>query len=458
VTFFNSSSNWGTGAGQIGPGVTVDLCGTISSALGFHGSGTSGNPITLYWQPGATMSSGDWGGGAAIKSNGSSYITLNGGNNGTSIQATAEGTGLADQGVASQGIIATNCTGCTIENLTIANLYVHSSPSDTSVDQTQDNAIRFSGSSMTIQNNTIHDVGWALYEIANSTDSNITIANNNIYNIDHGWASTAAFNGGNIGPIVFSGNHVHDFSNWDTTNDAYHHDGIHCYSANAQGLTPHYNGVYIYDNRFDGGNGGANMTADIFLEGGSGSGSTPCSDNTSNFYLFNNVFVGSAGIYNGLVGLENNSMGVRAYNNTLEGSGTSSGVCEYDPASTVTFENNVMSACGTLIQKNSNSAFTTSSPDYDVYASGGSNSFICNGNYYSSSGFNNWKNCTGGDTHGTYVSSASLNSNGSPQTGSPVLAAGTNLTNLCTGNLTALCTNINGTPRPTTGPWNAGAY
>ena len=52
------------------------------------------------------MSSADWSGGSAIDTNGNDYLTFNGGNNGTSIQATAEGTGLADQGVASQGIYA----------------------------------------------------------------------------------------------------------------------------------------------------------------------------------------------------------------------------------------------------------------------------------------------------------------------------------------------------------------
>ncbi len=57
VSFFNSSSDWGSGAGQIGPGVTVDLCGTISTALSVQGSGTSSSPITIYWTSGSTMSS-----------------------------------------------------------------------------------------------------------------------------------------------------------------------------------------------------------------------------------------------------------------------------------------------------------------------------------------------------------------------------------------------------------------
>jgi hypothetical protein len=47
ATFFNSSANWGSGAGQIGPGVTVNLCGTISTNLTFQGNGANGNPVVL---------------------------------------------------------------------------------------------------------------------------------------------------------------------------------------------------------------------------------------------------------------------------------------------------------------------------------------------------------------------------------------------------------------------------
>ena len=44
VGFFNNAVNWGTGAGQIGPGTTVHLCGTFTGTAGstmltFQGSG-----------------------------------------------------------------------------------------------------------------------------------------------------------------------------------------------------------------------------------------------------------------------------------------------------------------------------------------------------------------------------------------------------------------------------------
>ena len=349
------------------------------------------------------------------------------------------------------------CSGCTIENLTIANLYVHSSASDTSVDQTQDNAIRFSGSNLTIANNTIHDVGWALYSIWANGNANDSIDGNNIYNTDHGFALTSQFAGGSIGPVYFYGNDLHDYANWDTSSDSYHHDGIHCYTSDSGAGPSHYAGFYIYDNTF-GGNSGANMTAQIFLEGGSGSGATPCADPSSQLWIFNNVGSVSQDVYNGVFGVFSGDPHV--LNNTMVGPDITGSGLSYSTnsdATAETFENNVIST-GNQIINSSPSYFAAGQPDYNVYANGGSNAFVCSSHFYTTAQFSSWQSCMNADAHSSYHASASLNSNGSPQTGSAALGAGTNLTNLCTGSLTALCTNIDGTTRPTTGPWNAGAY
>jgi hypothetical protein len=57
ASWFNSSSNWGTGSAQIGAGTTVYLCGTVSTSLSFQGSGASGSPVTLDGS-GATYAGG----------------------------------------------------------------------------------------------------------------------------------------------------------------------------------------------------------------------------------------------------------------------------------------------------------------------------------------------------------------------------------------------------------------
>src|SRR5665213_2955018 len=51
ISMFSTSSNWGTGTGQVGPGTRILLCGAFKAPAGgdlifFQGSGTSGSPIT----------------------------------------------------------------------------------------------------------------------------------------------------------------------------------------------------------------------------------------------------------------------------------------------------------------------------------------------------------------------------------------------------------------------------
>src|SRR5580698_8696178 len=58
--WFNSSSNWGSGASQIGPGTTVHLCGTFTGSAGQQfltakGSGSTGNPVTIQFDAGTVF-------------------------------------------------------------------------------------------------------------------------------------------------------------------------------------------------------------------------------------------------------------------------------------------------------------------------------------------------------------------------------------------------------------------
>ena len=162
---------------------------------------------------------------------------------------------------ASVGINATTCNNCEIRNLGIYNIYVHTG-SGSEVDQTQVNCIRLSGSNISVHDSTMHDAGWCLINWTNPGDSNIRIYNNNVYNIDHGlvWGGTgsATTTGQTSGPVYFYGNHIHDYSNWDTSANSYHHDGIHCYSTGSGALLAgvHWADMWIYNNLFDGNTGG----------------------------------------------------------------------------------------------------------------------------------------------------------------------------------------------------------
>jgi len=141
--------------------------------------------------------------------------------------------------------VTQQCFHCAIERLTIRRLYVHSSSADSSVDATQANAIRFSGSWLVIADNTIHDVGWALYPEWNNGDGQNRIYGNDIRNVDHGFASTSAFAGGEIGPVYFYRNHVHDFANWDTSTDVTDND----YLSDSAGGGGIYNNTIIGQNK-----------------------------------------------------------------------------------------------------------------------------------------------------------------------------------------------------------------
>src|SRR5664279_1220382 len=65
AAFFNTAGSWGT-ANTIGPGTTVHVCGNLTTPLTFRGSGASGSPVTLLFDPGASMSTTVWSNAIAI--------------------------------------------------------------------------------------------------------------------------------------------------------------------------------------------------------------------------------------------------------------------------------------------------------------------------------------------------------------------------------------------------------
>ncbi|MGH8326806.1 MAG: hypothetical protein ACRET2_08605, partial [Steroidobacteraceae bacterium] len=96
ASWFDQSGSWGTAADQIGPGVTVWLCGAITQPLTAQGSGSNGDPITVHWEPEASISEPYCAPSGCFNTNDQSYLTLDGGSDGL-IQATANGSGLANQ-------------------------------------------------------------------------------------------------------------------------------------------------------------------------------------------------------------------------------------------------------------------------------------------------------------------------------------------------------------------------
>lgn len=456
--WFNNSANWGSGGSQIGPGTTVHLCGTFTGTAGqqlltVQGSGSSGSPITIQFEGGTVLTAPYWSSSGAIIASNVSWITIDGGTDGT-IQNTANGSSLTYQ-QSSKAIIALPCNNCEIRNLTISNMYVHSG-TGCEIDQTQVNAIIFSGQNVLVHDNTIHDVGWSIWDDYGNNDTNHQVYNNDVSHSDH----TLIFAGNGLTGVnlgaKFYNNHIHDFSNWDTSGNCYHHDGLHSFgSSGSPQIT-----LYFYNNQCDGVLGD-NFNACLFMEG-TGSGTPWTGDSTaSTYYAFNNVFATNqnhAAIQNAL------GNGDIFLNNTVLCTDAVAGDIAYDAGSSKgnLFKNNAEQGCGYFMMWNSYGVNTLATDvDHNAYANGqGYNAFNYTDKGIDTSSFATWQSQCGCDSHAVYNGS-SLNLNAStyvPNSGSPVIGVGANLTSMCTGDLAPLCTDKAGVARPASGVWDAGAY
>jgi hypothetical protein len=442
--WFNSSANWGTGASQIGPGTTVHLCGTFtggsnSTLLSAQAKGTAGHPITILFESGAVLQAPYFSYNGGINIDNKSFIVIDGGTNGL-IQNTANGSSLGNK-QNSVGISAGSCSNCEIRNLTIANIYVHV-VNENSIDQTLVQAISMSGSNWLVHDNVIHDCGWCVRNFYNSGDTNVKVYNNDIYNVDHGYTPAGSGNvsGSNF---FFYNNHVHDYKNWDTASDSYHHDGVHAFGVAGANLT----NLQIYDNLFDG-NTGANFTSHIYVE------RPDSSPSETNPLIFNNIFDGThePGGNFGMLAIGAVS-GAQAYNNTFAGVNNNASYCVLLASGTSTLKNNVFTGCWAAVYFYSPAPNTVF--NYNTYASQGS----C-GIGYSSTGtcFNtisSWRSFSGQDANSQLVASAGLDGTFHPTSGSAVIVKGTNLSSL---GVTALQLDKGGAVRIVSGAWDGGAY
>ncbi len=447
ATWFNTAGNWGVGAGKISAGDTAHLCGTITSTMTVQASGSAGSIITLLFESGAKLSQSVCSSTTGcLDTNSKTYITIDGGTNGT-IENTANGTVLANQ-LSSIGLKATGCSNCEIKNLTVSNVYVHTNDlSDIAVSYDEVNAIRYSGSNISIHDNTIHDAGWAIYHPFGN-DSTISIYNNAIYNSSHG-ITVGGFGAVTVSSISIYSNHVYDYDNWDTTANAYHHDGIHMYgSSNALGTD-----IDIYNNQFDG-DCGDHMTGHIYIEGRADVSDT----SWQRVRVFNNVAIcGSTRTVNGIVWV-NGGTSYEVYNNTIIGS-TSSVCLNASKLASAKVKNNALSTCNNLIQFGTYGTVTFANNatdfNYNTYGNKGANAWnwavVCP----NCSNFATWQTNCGCDGNSTDNASLLVNVDGVPQSGSPVIGAGANLTSV---GIAALNADKNASARPGAGAWDTGAY
>ena len=489
AAWFNTAGNWGSAAGKIGPGDTVHLCGVFSFAatrtgLLVNASGVSGSPITIIFEPGAILQSpvfinGNSQGDGAIATNGNSWIVIDGGTtaqglpNGI-IQDTDNGSGLGHRQW-SIGIGAGNCNNCEFKNLIIRNIYLRTSYNDTT-DMDGDVGMSVSGSNWRVHHCVFHDIRWALSHGYNAGDSNNTVDHNEFYNNDHDF-TLASNTTGTASRDYVHDNYFHDFANWDSPNNMFHHDGIHSWnSAELSGASTwgSFTGLYIYNNRFDGDCGG-NFNEHIFLEGGyNNTGRTPWTQNFSspNAFIYGNFFrctdnpprthtlftiTGPGVVFNNTLIGNDPDAGAGLFN--LGGSGLG-GVSGLPAAQSkgLDVRNNLLSGENTLI---GGSALDTWAhlPDHNFYGyyAGSYNAFWGFG--VDVSNFTTWQSACNCDAN----SSADpgplgvVDAKGMPAADSWLIGHGQNMFD-AGYNLPGMGVDINGIARSLSGAWDVGAY
>ncbi len=489
AAWFNAAGNWGSAAGKIGPGDTLHLCGVFSfpatrNGLLVNGSGTSDSPIFIKFESGAILQSpvfinGNSQGDGAIATNANSWIVIDGGAtaqglpNGI-IQDTDNGTGLGHQQW-SIGIGAGNCSNCEIKNLIIRNIYLRTSYNDTT-DMDGDVGMAISGSNWRVDHCVLHDIRWALSHGYNAGDSNNTVDHNEFYNNDHDF-TLASNTTGTASREYVHDNYFHDYANWDSPNNMFHHDGIHSWnSAELSGASTwgSFTGLYVYNNRFDGDCGG-NFNEHVFLEGGyNNTGRTPWTQNFSgpNAFIYGNLFrctdnpprthtlftiTGPGVVFNNTLIGNDPAAGAGLFNVGGAGLGGVSGL----PAAQskgLDVRNNLLSGENTLIGGSASDSWTHL-PDNDFYGyyAGSYNAFWGFG--VDVSNFATWQSACNCDANSSADPGplSVVDANGMPVAGSWLIGHGQNMFD-AGYILPGMGVDINGRARPASGAWDVGAY
>ncbi len=453
ASWFNTSSNWGSGAGQISAGDTVHLCGTFSGAanstmLTVQGSGSAGNVITILFESGAVLTSPQWAHNGAIYISGQSYIKIDGGTNGiiknTNNGSTASGlTYHAD----SKGILVTGSSNIEITNLSITNIFINtggdsSGSSDSS--GASSTGIRVEGppySYISIHNNTLSN---SRANISFSLDSTTASTNINIYNntiSDNCWGIQLGAGNSNVSAntINIYNNTITNWTLWQYPTGTYHTDGIIVYAdGSGSNVTGNIYNNYIYGNL-----GSGSPTAFIFLE-----------SNTKNFNVYNNLLVWAGGGSPVWLGGDIcTGGGHNLYNNTIVGNGSGYLVRICNSA---TFKNNIFTNGNTAIMERPGNYNGITASDYNLFNTtyaAGDNDTAGPPAYLPLA---SWQSGYNQDLHSVIGNPLFLgSSNYQLQSGSPATGKGTNLTSL---SITSLDYDKINVARPSLGAWDIGAY
>jgi hypothetical protein len=488
LAWLNDARSWNTGGSSIAPGDKVHLVGTFTNPLIIQGDGQIGNPITIYFEPGAQFTSPCWPASGAIQLNGRSHIVIDGGVNGL-IQNTNNGTGLSTN--SSSGVYGL-AYFTTIQNLTITNIFrkIKGIIDDTR----QGYPMNLQGSSITVSNCVVSDGDCGVsYSAALNLQANYTVIGNKFFNLNHSTQIGMKSSNCLLQNVVFANNYFDNWDVWDAPGDTQIHlDGIWIWN-DTYDPTSVLDNIRIYGNEF-GGNVGTRTTSSLafylyngryqlknayiynnlfrcYAPGSWGGGFISMVG--SNVWVFNNTIVGSYSdgrLYGGRIILGNEA--AYCYNNLMVyGSGLQIIAASTDASATDNSGSNTSFILNTYMRNIWS--------DYNIYTDYGQNlaQFGCEyhqapiGSQWlsgSMTGLLNWKtwinnnrnmalpiwNTAHADPHSSTSTPYFVPGTVIPSTGDTVAYnAGTNLTQQ-----TGVTVDFNGNPRPTSGPWTIGAF
>lgn len=458
---FNATTN--------NPSDVNNMCGILSGSLTPLGSGSAGQPVAITFDSGAKISVSSCGSSGCINLAGNTYYTVQGtticGFNGTSstacpttIESTGTGTGKGNS--ESLGInLTSSATHIIVQYMGINGMYVHTgSGNDTPGGNYY--AISIVGSNDTINNNTIHDAGAGI--VMNVTSSSITINNNEIYNCNWSVFGSGSTTVNGITSILVYHNSCHDWQNWDTTSDTFHHDGI--FFAGNDNAADTVASVDIYDNYLFGtisdptvcsGSNNSCMTALIFV------------NDTNHVRSYNNVLIpnlgGTQSVSNGWIFYWSpgtlQSASLIADNVVLGNVATQSpaqGACIVVRGdASMTLRNNIMQGCANLLWTYTSPTTTFTNLTNNVYQNA---SLTASWKQDGSTTYNTlgaWQTAISGDSSSqATTSSLKLGSMGQPLSGSIAIGQGANLTSM---GFSALNSDFYGSGRPAVAAWDVGA-
>lgn len=442
----------------------INLCGTITTAVVAAGSGSSGNPITLQWETGASVQVCSTTG--AVQLPGRSFIVTDLGGNSNAVECPNNGTGLGTtinalgigDGTTAGSFGGSGFTSIEIRNGQIGPMFVHSGSAAQGVSST---GIAFDSHG----NNLIHDISFQDTAFGIMTGLVTTMSGDAVYknsfsNVATGEWYASEGSSGTASGFQWHDNHFTSTTNWATTGNAIHQEALQIF-ANGAGTA--VNGTLIYNNHLDGSWPASGGTAGIFIEQASnGDGSSQTGT------IFNNVLElanGSAIPGDGMIFIatQNNTFGV--YNNTINCNSISNATgVELDggTAQVLTFSNNIVENCTTYFYN----------PDTGGTFSGNNNIYNGTGGWVwqgvSKSTLSAWQSASSLDSSSS-TSSAGINSDYTVTNTSSLAHTlpGQNLNSLSISQLdigapqnfgpSATC-GTGCVARPSSGNWDVGAY